>query len=86
MKHLILLALLSFNANSQWYVDIGIGMTDEKNSKPEISLTNPLAKFTVGYQAQYNWSIEFQHISSIQMDEKGRGLNSFWITKRLYID
>ena len=86
MKYLILiLSLVSFNVQAQFYVEAGVGMTDEINSQPEIFLTNPLGKFTIGYYSEYNWSVEFEHISSIQLDEEGTGLNTFWITKRVWI-
>jgi len=82
----LILLLLSFQSHAQWYVEVSVGMTDEINSQPEIKLISPLGRFAIGYEAKYDWSIEFTHISSIQQDEIGLGLNTFWISKRLYFN
>ena len=84
-KLIFILFLIPQSAIAQFYVEIGMGMTDEISSQPEINLINPLGKISVGYQAEYNWSVSFEHISSIQMHEEGSGLNTFWVNKRIWI-
>jgi len=81
MKYLLL--LLSFSVQADAYFELAIGV-NTTNGLPEVNLPAPLGKFVLGWEAQDNWSVEYEHISSIQLAEEGKGLNVIWFNKRVY--
>lgn len=88
MKKIILILMLLISAPTQaadWYFEIAIGVKpDNEMGMPEVNLPGPLGKFVIGVEAQNNWAIEFEHISSLPYQEQGKGLNALWFIKRVY--
>lgn len=89
MKYLIIftvLFLFSVPAQSDFYFELGIGVDiyPQTEQLPEVNLQSPLGKYILGFEAQHNWSVEFEHISSIPQKEEGRSINVLWFTKRVH--
>lgn len=88
MKYLsALLLLLPFNLSAaEFYFELGIGVDlyPQTEQLPEVNLQSPLGKYVIGVEAQNNWSVEFEHISSIPQKEVGRSINVLWFNKRGY--
>lgn len=82
MKYLIILLLVSFNAQA-WYAEAAIGINATETG-PEIVLPAPFAKYAIGIENKDGWSIELEHISSIPYKEKDHGLNILWFQKRIH--
>ena len=76
--------LLSFPASADIYFELGIGIIDDLAGQPEVNLPGPLGKFVLGIEAQNGWSLEYEHISSLQLAEEGDGLNALWFSKHVY--
>ena len=86
VKLLIITVLLSVSTQvyAAWYFELGIGIDPYyRGAQPEVNLQPPFGKMTIGATADYGWSVEFEHISSIPEAETGNGFNSIWATKRI---
>lgn len=83
---ILLIALLMNAAPAQagWYFELAVGLHDADASLPEVDLPGPLGRVVFGLQAQDNFAIEIEHVSSVPAQEQGSGLNTLWFVKRVY--
>ena len=78
----IILLLTATTANSDSYVEIGLGIHYVELDRPEINLDNPIATFEVGIESK-DITVYFLHYSSLLThDEEGAGLNMVGVKKR----
>ena len=85
MKKIILIAciFLTPQVNAGWFFELGIGLTKNEWSRPEVDLQSPLGRAVIGVEAEHGWRMQFEHTSSIPQDETGNGLNGIWFIKRV---
>lgn len=89
MKTLLMIITLLWvnNANAKFYFELGIGFNQSDSGLySEDNFPSPLGRYAFGYHAQDNWFLEYEHTSSVLLDEneEGAGQNIIWFTKRIY--
>ena len=84
-KLIFILFIVPQSVFAQFYFELAVGVDiyPQTEQMPEVNLQSPLGKYALGFEAQNNWSVEFEHISSIPQQEEGRSINVIWFTKRV---
>ncbi len=79
------ISLLSLQGcGSSLYAEAGVGQTMDGAAYPEVKLPTPLGRFAIGVKTKDSWTVEVEHISSIPLQEEGKGLNTLWLNKRVW--